>query len=71
MRGGGDNSLMTDIHGKISRFLEAQQRSVLMFVELEILRDIDGCLLAVFGGPLDLRATVLAFALVVEVELDE
>lgn len=67
---GRDNSLMTNIHGKIPRTLEAQQCGVLVPVELEILRLVDGGFLPVFGGPLDLRASVLAF-LVVEVELNE
>ena len=66
-----DSSLMTDIHGKIPRLLKAQQCRVLLLVELEVLRLVDGRLLPIFGAPLDLRATVLAFPLVVEVELDE
>ena len=62
---------MTDIDSKIPGILKAQQGGVLLLVELKILRLVDRRLLPIFGGPLDLGATVLAFSLVVEVELDE
>lgn len=62
---------MANIHGKTPRILKAQQSSVLVPVEFEILRLVDRRFLPIFGGPLNLRATVLAFSLVVEVELDE